>query len=102
MSVGVWAIPVVLYLRYARGIMTGIVSTSSTCIIFRVRTRDDDNIRGSLVCLIQCGLLPMLTRELGRGWKGAVMMKVGCLEHTDEMLVAIMANDFCRSLPIAS
>ena len=39
MAVGVWVVPVVLYLRYAREMMTGIVSTSS--IIFRIRTRDD-------------------------------------------------------------
>ena len=33
----------------------GIVSTSS--IIFRIRTRDDDNIRGSLVVLYNAGYL---------------------------------------------
>ena len=53
MAVGVSLVPVVLYLRYAREMMTGIVSTSS--IIFRVRTRDDDNIRGSLVVLYNAG-----------------------------------------------
>ena len=56
MAVGVWLIPVVLYLRYAREMRTGIVSTSSTT--FRVRTTDDDNIRGSSVCPMQRGLLP--------------------------------------------
>ena len=39
MAVGVWLVPVVLYLRYAREMMTGILSASS--VIFRVRTRDD-------------------------------------------------------------
>ena len=39
---------------------------------------------------------------IGRGWKGAVMIKVECLEHADVMLVTIMATDFCRSLPIES
>ena len=33
--------------------MTGIVCTGS--IIFRVRTKDDDNIRGSLVVLYNAG-----------------------------------------------
>ena len=35
----------------------------------------------------------MPTRELDRGWEGAVTMKVECLEHMDVMFVTIMAND---------
>ena len=49
MTVTVSLVPVVLCLRYAREMMTGIVSTSS--YIFPVRTRRDDNIRG---CLGSC------------------------------------------------
>ena len=44
----------------------------------------------------------MLSRDLGGGWKGAVMMNLERLGLTDVMLLTIMANDFCRLLPIAS
>ena len=44
----------------------------------------------------------MPTRELDRGWRGAVIIKVECLEHMDVMFVTIVANDSCRSPPITS
>ena len=50
----------------------------------------------------ECLYCWMLTRELGRGRYGAVMMKVEYLERTDVMRSTIMANDSCRSPSIVS
>ena len=38
----------------------------------------------------------------GQKIEGAVMMKIECLKHMDVIFITIMANDSCRSPPIAS
>ena len=44
----------------------------------------------------------MLTRELGRGWKGAMMIKVERLEQTDVMFVTTMASVVRYQLQVSS